>query len=116
MRPAIRLYWDKLSIVLPCSLGGARRRAGELDVGDQLVELWFEGDVTLHGRSAQDLAAARGLADADPDATVWEEEDQEESDHQECGTNPDEVDARVLGHDQPGELTGAFEGVGDAGD
>src|SRR5450631_3129755 len=104
------------SIVLPYLLDGARRGAGELDVGDELVELRFEGDVALHRRSAEDLAAARGLADAYPDATVWEEEDQEQPDHQQRRTHPDEVGARVVGHDQPGELTGALEGVGHAGD
>src|SRR5450631_2036141 len=104
MRPAIRAYWDKLSIVLPCFLGSAGRGTGELDVSDQLVELWFECQVTLHGGSAEDLAAARRLADPHPDAAVREEEDQEEPDHQQSRADPDEVHTGVMGHDQAGEL------------
>src|SRR5450759_1356497 len=116
MMLAIRPYWDKLSIVLPYLLGGARRGTGELDVRDQLVELWFERDVTLHRGSAEDLAAAGCLADPDPNATVREEEDEEEPEHQQCRADPDEVRSGVVGHDQPGERTGALEGVGHAGD
>src|ERR1019366_7620453 len=122
MRPAMRAYWDKLSIVLPhfavpYFLGIARRRGvGELDVGDQLVELWFEGEVALHGGCAEDLAAARCLADPHPDAAVWEEEDEDEADHQQGRAHPDEVHSRVMGHDQAGELAGALEGVVQTGD
>src|ERR1035437_5675292 len=116
MRPAIRLYWEKLSIVLPCFLGSARRATGELDVSDQLVELRFECQVAFHRGCAEDLAATRCLADPHPHATVWEEEDQEESDYQQRRAHPDEVDSRVMGHDQAGELASALEGVGHAGD
>src|SRR5450631_252155 len=115
MRPAIRLYWDKLSIVLPCFLGGARRGTGELDVGDHLVEHRFEGQVTLHRGSAEDLAADRCLAYPHPYATVREEEDQQESDHQQDRAHPDEVHSRVMGHDQPSERLSALEGVAQAG-
>src|SRR5665811_1902318 len=112
----IGLMVEELSIVLPYFLGAGRRCTGELDVGHQLVKLRFEGDVTLHGRSAEDLAAASRLADAYPDATVREEEDQEQSDHQQRRAHPDEVGTRVVGHDQAGELAGALEGVAQAGD
>src|SRR5450759_530414 len=116
MRPAIRLYWEYLSIVLPYFWGGARRGTGALDVGDQLVELRLERHVTLQGGSAEDLAAAGCLADPHPHATVREEEHEDEPDHQQRGANPDEGCSGVARHDQPGELTGAFEGVAQAGD
>src|SRR5665811_1953554 len=116
MRLAIRLYWEYLSIALPYFLGGARRGAGELYVGDELVELRFERHVTLHGRSAQDLAAARCLADPNPHATVREEEDHIESEHEQRRAHPDQGCSGVVGHDQAGVLAGAFEGVVQAGD
>src|SRR5665647_1206375 len=116
MRLAIRLYCEYLSIVLPYFLGGARRGTGELYVGNKLVELWFEGQVTLHGGSAEDLGAARGLADPHPDASVREEEHEEEPEHEQRRANPAPHRSRVAGHDQPGELAGALEGVGHSGD
>src|SRR5450756_2117020 len=105
MRLAIRLYWEYLSIVLPYFLGGARRGTGELYVGHELVELWLEGHVTLHGGSAEDLGAARCLADPYPHATVREEEDEEESEHEQRRANPDEGCSGVARHDQAGVLT-----------
>src|SRR5665648_452048 len=121
-RLATRLYVDNCiasvgsSIVLPYSLGGARRGAGELDVGDQLVELWLERHITLHGGGAADLAAPGCLAGPHPHATVREEEDEEEPEHQQHRAHPDEVRSGVIGHDQAGERTSALEGVGHAGD
>src|SRR5674476_788090 len=115
MRPAIRAYWDKLSIVSSYLLGRARRGARELDVSDQLVELRFERQVALHGGGAEDLAAGRCLSDAHPHATVREEEDEEESDHQQRRPHPDEVHSRVMRHDQPGELLSSLEGVSQSG-
>src|SRR5665811_121644 len=109
MRLAIRLYCEYLSIVLPYFLGGARRGTGELYVGNKLVELWLECHVTLHGGSAEDLAAARGLADPHPHATVREEEHEEETEHEQRRANPDPHRSRVAGNAQPGELASALE-------
>src|SRR5680860_696808 len=116
MRLAIRLYWEYLSIVLPCLLGGARRGTGKLDVGHYLVELRFERHVTLHGGSAEDLAAARCPADPHPHPTVREEEDHEETEHEQRRADPGEYRSRVAGRRQPGVLAGAFEGVAQTGD
>src|SRR5665811_246161 len=116
MRLAIRLYCEYLSIVLPYFLGGARRGTGELYVGDHPVELPFERHVTLHGGSAEDLGAARGLADPHPHATVREEEDHIEPEHEQCRANPDQRCPGVAGNTQPGVLTGPLEGVGQTGD
>src|SRR5450756_2317207 len=116
MRLAIRLYWEYLSIVLPCFFSGTRRGAGKLDIGDYPVELPFERHVTLHGGSTEDLGAARCLADPYPHATVREEEDEEESEHEQRRAIAAAHRSRVVGHDQTGVLAGAREGVGQAGD
>src|SRR5665647_2337241 len=111
MRLAIRLYCEYLSMVLPCFFSGTRRDTGKFDVGDYAVELWFERHVTLHGGSAEDLRAARGLADPHPHAAVREEEDHIKSEHEQRRANPDEGCSGVACDDQPGELAGALEGV-----
>src|SRR5665647_1739975 len=116
MRLAIRLYCEYLSIVLPCFFSGTRRGAGKLDIGDYPVELPFERHVTLHGGSAEDLSAARCLADPHPHATVREEEDHIESEHEQRRAKPDEGCSGVARHDQTGVLTGALEGVAQTGD
>src|SRR5450759_3774412 len=116
MRPAIRLYCDSSSIVAAYLLGGLRRDCGELDVGDDLMEPWLERRVTSHRGGEEELASSLRLAHPQPDATVREEEDHEEPEDQQGRTDPDEDRSGVLGHDQTGELSGALEGVRQAGD
>src|SRR5665647_1751919 len=88
MRLAIRLYCEYLSSVLSCFFSGTRRGAGKFDIGDYPVELPFERQVTLHGGSAEDLGAARCLADPHPHATVREEEDHIEPEHEQRRAHP----------------------------